>query len=125
MKKLMRVLVVLPSILFVVTGLRWLVDPATAAAELGMTLLDGVGRSTQIGDLSAFFLTLGICMLIAVITARRAWFYPPMILLALAAFGRIIAWLIHDAALAMPMIVPEAVVAGLLFAASRVLADQD
>jgi hypothetical protein len=125
MKKLMRVLVVLPSILFVVTGLRWLVDPATAAAELGMTLLDGVGRSTQIGDLSAFFLTLGICMLIAVITARRAWFYPPMILLALAAFGRIIAWLIHDAALAMPMIVPEVVVAALLFVASRTLADQD
>jgi hypothetical protein len=125
MKKLMRVLIVLPSILFVVTGLRWLVDPSTAAEDLGMTLLDGVGRSTQIGDLSAFFLTLGILMLIALITARRAWFYPPMILLALAAFGRIIAWLIHDAALAVPMIVPEVVVAALLFVASRILADQD
>lgn len=125
MKKLMRVLIVLPSILFVVTGLRWLIDPATAAEGLGMTLLDGVGRSSQIGDMSAFFLTLAILMLIALITARRAWFYPPIILLSLTAFGRIIAWLIHDAALAMPMIVPEVVVAALLFLGSRILADQD
>lgn len=59
MNQVLRVIVALPAILFVVTGLRWLVAPEPVAAEFGMPLLDGVGRSSQIGDMSAFFLTLG------------------------------------------------------------------
>ena len=38
MNKVLRVIVALPGILFVVTGLRWLVDPASAAAKFGMPL---------------------------------------------------------------------------------------
>ena len=38
-----------------VMGLRWLVDPSGAAAGIGMPVLDGLARSSQIGDLGAFF----------------------------------------------------------------------
>lgn len=120
MKTFLRVLVTLPAILFVLMGLRWAVDPTGAAAGLGMTLLDGVGRSSQIGDVGALFLSMGIMMLLALITARRNWFYAPALMLTLVAVFRLLAWLVHDAALALDMIVVEVLVASvLLFAASR------
>ena len=105
MKTFLRVLTALPGILFVVMGLRWLVDPSGAAAGLGMTLMEGVGLSSQIGDLGSFFLSIGIMMLTALVTANRNWFYAPALLLTLAALFRLVAWLLHDAALAIPMII--------------------
>ena len=116
--KFLSVLVVLPAVLFVVTGVRWLVDPAGVAPTLGLALDQGLGLSSQVGDLSSFFLTLGMCMLIAVITGRRTWYYPPILLLSLAAIGRLVAWLVHDGALA-PQILVELLVVVLLVIASR------
>ena len=66
-----------------------------------------------------------MAMLIALITGKRTWYYPPIMLLGLTAIGRVLAWLMHDAALAVNLIAPEVIVAALLiFAASR-LPDQD
>jgi hypothetical protein len=113
--KILRVVTVLPGILFVVIGVGWIIDPASAAAGVGMPLLEGVGRSTQIGDLGAFFLTMGLLILVGVTTLKRVWFYPPMMLLGLAATFRIIAWLVHGAALAASMIAVEVIVTTLLF----------
>jgi hypothetical protein len=124
MNKILKILVVLPAILFIVTGLRWLVAPAGVAPMFGLTLADGVGLSSQIGDMSAFFLTLGICMLVALVSGRRVWFYPSIMLLSLTALGRVLAWLVHDAALAVDLIAPEVIVAALLLVASRRLPDQ-
>lgn len=117
-RKILSALVILPAILFVATGVRWLVDPAGSATQLGLAPDVGLGLSSQVGDLSSFFLTLGICMLAAVVTGRRTWYYPPMLLLSLAAVGRLVAWLVHDAALARQIIV-EILVAILLLVASR------
>jgi hypothetical protein len=120
LKTFLRVLIALPAILFVVTGLRWLVDPSGGAAALGMTLLEGVGLSSQIGDVGSFFLSMGIMMLTALITANRSWFYAPALMLTLVAIFRLVAWLLHDAALAIDMIIVELVIASiLLFASSR------
>ncbi|NCF18821.1 MAG: hypothetical protein GWP63_11310 [Haliea sp.] len=119
MNKILKALVALPAILFIVTGLRWLVAPAGVAPMFGLTLADGVGLSSQVGDMSAFFLTLGICMLVGLVTGRRVWFYPPIMLLLLTAVGRILAWLVHDAALALDLIGPEIIVSVILLVAAR------
>lgn len=119
MNKILKVLVLLPAILFLVTGIRWLVAPAGVAPMFGLTLADGVGLSSQVGDMSAFFLTLGICMLIALVGGRRSWYYPPIMLLLFAAVGRILAWLLHDAALALDLIGLEILVSAVLLVASR------
>lgn len=121
MNKILSLLVLLPAILFVVTGLRWLMDPAGVAPEFGLVLGDGLGLSSQVGDMSGFFLTLGICMLVALVTGRRSWYYPPALLLLLTAVGRVIAWLLYDAALA-PQIGVELLVTVILLVASRRLA---
>ena len=124
MNRILKILVLLPAMLFLVTGLRWLVDPSGAAPMFGLTLDQGAGLSSQIGDMSAFFLTLGSCMLIALISERRSWYYPPIMLLLITAIGRILAWLIHDATLALDLIGPEILVSVILLLASRLLPEQ-
>jgi NhaP-type Na+/H+ or K+/H+ antiporter len=84
----------------------------------------GVGLSSQVGDMSAFFLTLGVCILMGLTTQRTLWYFPPIILLSLTAVGRILAWLLHDAALATNLIAPEIIVALILLTASRRLPAQ-
>lgn len=119
MNKLLRILVALPAIFFVVTGLRWVVAPAGVAPEFGMPLLSGVGLSTQIGDLGAFFFAGGLFVLIGLVTQKRSWFYAPAMLVGFAAICRVLAWLFHDAALALDMIIVELVITGLLLIAAR------
>lgn len=115
----LRAIVLLCGVLFIITGLRWLLAPAGVAPEFGLVLSTGVGLSSQIGDMSAFFLTLGVCILMGLITQRAIWYYPPIILLSLTAVGRLLAWLLHDAALAMSLIAPEVIVALILVIALR------
>ncbi|MBT3409746.1 MAG: hypothetical protein HN744_14440 [Halieaceae bacterium] len=119
MNKILKVLILLPAILFLVIGLRWLVDPAGVAPSFGLALSQGLGLSSQVGDMAGFFLTTSICMLIAVIGGHRIWFYPPVMLLSITALGRIVAWLVHDAGLATEQIAVEVIVSVLLLIASR------
>lgn len=128
MDKVIRVVAALPGIMFVVMGLRWVVDPAGAAAAVGMPLLDGVGRSTQIGDLGSFFVGAGIMILLGVVTLQRTWLYCASLLIGIVAIFRVLAWVVHDAALATQFIGVEILITTLLlFAASRLqrIAEQD
>ncbi|MEP0200743.1 MAG: hypothetical protein ABJ084_15280 [Halioglobus sp.] len=119
MNRVLKIMVLLPAILFMVTGLRWLVAPAGVAPTFGLTLDVGVGLSSQVGDMSSFFLTLASCMLIALISGRRSWYYPAIMLLSITAVGRVLAWLVHDATLALDLIAPEVIVSIILLVASR------
>ena len=124
MNRILKILVLLPAILFLVTGLRWLVAPAGVAPDFGLTLDQGVGLSSQVGDMSAFFLTLASCMLIALISGRRSWYYPAIMLLSITAVGRVLAWLVHDATFALDLIAPEVIVSIILLVASRRLPEE-
>jgi hypothetical protein len=125
LKKALRLFLVLPAIGFVVTGLRFAVAPAGAAKGLAMPLLDGAARSSQIGDVGALFMGMGLMILTALTTLKREWFIAPAILLALVAVFRILAFLFHDAALLMNMIVAEVVIASLLVLASKKLIETE
>lgn len=124
-RRLFALIVTLPGLLFMVLGLRWLVDPAGVAPSLGLSLETGYGLSSQVADLSAFFLVAGLSILIAVVTGRRSWFYPPVMLLLIAAAGRLVAWAAHGAAFALQAMVFEVAVALLLLVASRYLPTRD
>jgi hypothetical protein len=122
MNKLLTVVVGLIGLLFILMGLRWLVDPAAMAAELGMPLLDGLGLSTQIGDLGAFFFVGGSLTIIGLLTRKHQWFLAPAFLVGTTALFRLIAWLAHDAKFATQQIIVEIVVCCLLLLASKHLA---
>ncbi len=118
LNRIIAVLVVLPAILMLIMGLRWLIDPAGIGPEFGFPLLSGLGLSSQVGNMSAFFLMIGICMLLGVVLRETTWFYPPVLLFILTAAGRIIAWLAHGASLAVQMILIELVVSMILIVAA-------
>ena len=124
MNSVSKGLVLVIAVSFLVTGLRWLLAPVGVAPTFGLILDQGVGLSSQVGDMSAFFLTLATCLLIALISGRRSWYYPAIMLLSFTAIGRIVAWLVHDAALALDLIAPEVVVSIILLVASRRLSKE-
>ena len=125
MNKILKIVVALFALVFASIGFRWLVAPEGVAAEFGMTLMQGLGLSSQIGDLGAFFLSLAIFILLALTTGRRTWYYPPIILLGLTAIMRTMAWMFHDASLAVDMIAVEIIACVVLYLGSLRLADED
>jgi hypothetical protein len=121
-----RVVTGLVGVFFSLQALQWIVLPQAAAEGLGMPLLDGVGRSTQIGDIGALFATIGGASLLGAIRRSATWLRAGAWMLGSAAAIRIVAWAAHDAPFAVPLIPVEVVVcAWLLFAAARIDADAD
>ena len=64
-----RVIAGLIGALMAATAWGWLLDPETAAGNLGMTYMDGIGRSTLVGDMSAFFVFLVAMCVMGAITS--------------------------------------------------------
>ena len=125
MNRLLRIIIAIPAIIFVMTGIGYILDPANTAAQFGMPLLEGLGRSTQSGTLAAFFFTAGFCVLLATTTGNRFWYYPAAMLTGLTATFRVIAWLLHDATLATDQILPEVVFTFLFLYAANRLTEKD
>ena len=105
--------------LFTLLGLRWLLDPAGAASGLGMPLLEGVGRSTQVGDFASFFLVAGLGAILGASPGRAAVLKVPAALIGGAAVTRTLAWLFQGADFAAPFIAVEVAVGALMFWASN------
>jgi hypothetical protein len=113
--KVLRVIVALPGVFFGLTGLQWIVNPTQAAAGLGVTLPEGIARSTIVGDLGAFFLCLSAMILVGVATLQRGWLIAASLFMVTAASMRLLAWAVHDADFAAAFISVELVVAAVLF----------
>tara|TARA_B100001113_G_scaffold321609_1_gene291588 strand:+ start:396 stop:773 length:378 start_codon:yes stop_codon:yes gene_type:complete len=121
MKNVLRIVAGLVGILFFLNGLQWIISPENVAESLGMPLLEGVGLSTQIGDLGSFFITVGAMTLIGAISTTRHWFYAPSMLLLVAALYRTLSTLLYGAPFVMSAIVVEVSVGlFLIFAGSRI-----
>jgi hypothetical protein len=123
-QRTVRIVAAIPGVLMGVTALQWLFTPELAAQGLGMPLLEGVGRSTQIGDLGAFFFGTSAMILLGAIKANAQWLHAAAMLLGGAALVRTASWLLHDAAFATQFIVVEVVMtAVLLFCAAKIDTD--
>ena len=121
MKNVLRVIAGLAGTLFFLNGLQWIINPASVADSLGMPLVEGVWRSTQIGELGSFFITLGAMTLIGAITTTRHWFYAPSMLLLVAALYRTLSTILYGAPFVMSAIVVEISIGLFLkFAGSRI-----
>jgi len=116
---LVKGLAALPALLMLVMGINWIVDPASAAQGLGMPYLEGEGRSTQVGDLTSFFIGVGVMALLGLWTENRTWLYSASLLLGGTAVFRTVAWAAHDAPFATISIAVEVVSVALFLTAAR------
>jgi hypothetical protein len=119
MRTPLRILTALVGAFFAVQGVSWLASPASAAQGLGMPLLEGLGRSTQVGDFAALFLALGATTLAGARPGRARLLLVPAATLSAAALARTLAWAVHGAGFAGAFIGVELACAAILAAASR------
>jgi len=118
---IVRITAALPGVLLAISGVGWLSDPATAAEGLGMPLLEGIGRSTQIGDFGSFFLSGAGMVFIGAWTTQPAWLLAPALLLGGAAGMRCFAFVAHGAPFAAMFIAVELVMTGILVTSALLL----
>ena len=114
-----RVISALIGAFMLYSALGWILDPASAAAGLAMTLVTGpgettLGMNTQIGDFTSFFFTAGIMACIGAYRNEHVWLYGTISLLGSAAVFRTYAGLVHGADFLTTAIVFEVVMALLL-----------
>lgn len=114
MDRAIQIFIALPGVLMGLQAIGWLTDPAGAAKGLGMPLLEGVGRSTQIGDMTSFFVGVSAMILVGAIRKNAIWLLAAALILGGAAVFRTTAWMFHGADLATQFIIPEVVLAAVL-----------
>ena len=103
------------------SAVNWLLDPEQAAAGLSMTLLEGEGGNTQIGDFTSFFFTAGLMAVIGAYRNEHIWLYTTVSLLGSAAVFRISAGLFHGTEFLTSAIIFEIISSILLLiSASRI-----
>lgn len=109
MNILLRLLAAVPGLIMLLNGISFLFMPANAAESLGMPLLEGVGRSTQVADLAAFFIAAAIFIFFGAATRAWQWLCAGALLLGLAAIFRTLVFVFHDAPFATQFVVAEVV----------------
>lgn len=90
-----RVISGIIGVFMLLQAFLWLIDPLSAAQSLSMSLLEGEGGNTQIGDFTSFFFTAGLMATIGAYRNEHLWLYTTISLLGSAAIFRISAGLFH------------------------------
>ena len=109
-----RILSALVGLLMALQTISWITNPGEAAQGLGMVLLEGMGRSTQIGDFSSFFFSVTLFCFLGAYLKQAQWLMAAAIVLGSAALFRTLAWISHGADFATNFIVAEIVMTILL-----------
>jgi hypothetical protein len=102
-----KIIAAVPGIPMLVNALLFIAQPERVTADLGMPLLEGVGLSTQLADLGAFFTFSAFLIFYGVLKSKGECLRIVALLIGLAAFLRIVAWAVNDAALASALIGAE------------------
>ena len=107
--KFIKALVLVPGLIMLSNAIKFVISPIDVAGYLGMPLLEGIGLSTQLADLGAFFTFSALLIFYGVIYSKGEYLRITALLLGLAAILRVIAWGANGAAFATELIVAEIV----------------
>ena len=110
MLTLLRIMTTLSGLGLLLIGVIWWLQPATAAEILGASLLDGTGRSTQIGDSAAFFVGAGGLLALGAIRNHAALVISGGLLVGLVIPGRVLSAVTHGGAWTPDEIAGECIV---------------
>jgi len=103
------------GVVLAIIALRWILSPEDSANSLGMVLLDGAGRNTQIRDFTALFASTSIFCFISITTRQYQWIFSSGIVFSLIALISVLASQIHDAPLTYSSLIAEIIFAVMAF----------
>ena len=103
------------GVVLAIIALRWILSPEDSANSLGMVLLDGAGRNTQIRDFTALFASTSIFCFISITTRQYQWIFSSGIVFLLIALISVLASQIHDAPLTYSSLIAEIIFAVMAF----------
>jgi len=118
---LARILAILPGLAMGFNAVMWITKPADAAQSLGMPLLDGIARSTQVGDLTSFFVATALMSVLGAWRQNATWLYGAALLLGGAAVFRTTAWALHGAEFATTFVAVEAILTLMLLVSANLM----
>ena len=95
------------GVVLAIIALRWILSPEDSANSLGMVLLDGAGRNTQIRDFTALFASTSIFCFISITTRQYQWIFSSGIVFSLIALISVLASQLHDAPLTYSSLIAE------------------
>ena len=103
------------GVVLAIIALRWILSPEDSANSLGMVLLDGAGRNTQIRDFTALFASTSIFCFISITTRQYQWIFSSGIVFLLIALTSVLASQLHDAPLTYSSLIAEIIFAVMAF----------
>jgi len=103
------------GVVLAIIALRWILSPEDSANSLGMVLLDGAGRNTQIRDFTALFASTSIFCFLSITTRQYQWIFSSGIVFLLIALISVLASQLHDAPLTYSSLIAEIIFAVMAF----------
>jgi hypothetical protein len=103
------------GLVLAIIALRWILSPEDSANALGMVLLDGAGKNTQIRDFTALFASTSIFCFLSIATRQYQWIFSTGIVFSLIALISLLASQLHDAPLTYSSLIAEIIFAIMAF----------
>jgi hypothetical protein len=103
------------GVVLAIIALRWILSPEDSANALGMVLLDGAGKNTQIRDFTALFSSTSIFCFLSIATRQYQWIFSTGIVFSLIALISLLASQLHDAPLTYSSLIAEIIIAIMAF----------
>lgn len=123
MRKAIRAVIALVGLFNLVLGLGFLIDPFRLGATFFLAPVTIQGLATMRADFTAFFVTGGTFALLGAWRGRAEPLAVPLILLAIALFGRFLSLVVDGASrTAVEPMIAEAAMIAILIVGRRALA---
>ena len=109
--KLANILSGILGLVLTIIAIRWILLPEESANSLGMILLDGSGRNTQIRDFTSIFASTAIFCFLSIATKQFQWIFSSGIIFSIIAIISIVASQLHDAPITYSSLIAEIIFA--------------
>ena len=113
--KLANILSGILGIVLTIIAIRWILLPEESANSLGMILLDGSGRNTQIRDFTSIFASTAIFCFLSIATKQFQWIFSSGIIFSIISIMSIVASQLHEAPISYSSLIAEIIFAMIAF----------
>ncbi|MDC0546847.1 hypothetical protein OAO59_02230 [Gammaproteobacteria bacterium] len=116
--KLANILSGILALVLTIIAIRWILLPEESANSLGMILLDGSGRNTQIRDFTSIFASTAIFCFLSIATKQFQWIFSSGIIFLIIAIMSIVASQLYEAPITYSSLIAEIIFAMIAFASA-------